>query len=256
MKKIKILLFSLLLCFSASAQSSLRPIQFSLIGGLNFAFPVGDDMDDLKDAFDDYEDNDYNGQDYDAAVLPRIGVNFGFGLDYFLSDQLSINSGLRFSQKGFKTCIEVERDAYQIYQGYPNYGYTTVPGYEASQKLSVNLNYIDLPIGLKFNNNDNFDLFGGLMYSFLVSEKLSWNIDDSQDSDAEDEYDDEYEEYEDFFGEDPETTTIGFYIGFGINLNEQMALQLNIQKTSNFGDTPFGDDNQNLTLQLTTAYKF
>ena len=252
MKKINILLFSLLLCFTALAQYQ-GETQFSLIGGLNFAFPVGDDMDDLKDAFDDYEDNDYNGQDYDAAVLPRIGVNFGFGLDYFISDQLSINSGLRFSQKGFKTCIEVERDAYQ--SGYGNY-YYTYPGYEVSQKLSVNLNYIDLPIGLKFNNDGNFDLFGGLMYSFLVSEELSWNIDDSRDNDAEDEYDDEYEEYEDFFGEDPESTTIGFYIGCGVNLNEQMALQFNIQKTSNFGDTPFGDDNQNLTLQLTTAYKF
>ena len=49
MKKILILLFTFLITFSVSAQFDFNKIQWGVVGGLNYAVPVGEDIEDYED---------------------------------------------------------------------------------------------------------------------------------------------------------------------------------------------------------------
>ena len=101
------------------------------------------------------------------------------------------------------------------------------------------------------------------MLSFLASESLTYDFDiDTDDpsydssSDYEDEYEDEYEDFEDAFGDDPEESTTGLFLGLGFTINEKFNINLKVQKTSNFGEINNDNDNQNLTVQLSTGINF
>ena len=67
---------------------------------------------------------------------------------------------------------------------------------------------------------------------------------------------DDMEDYKDAFGEKPEGTVTGLTFGLGYTIDEQINISLSGQQTSSFGETAFGDDNQNLTIQLRVGYFF
>ena len=48
----------------------------------------------------------------------------------------------------------------------------------------------------------------------------------------------------------------GFIFGLGYTIDEQFNISLSGQQTGNFGETAYGDDNQNLTIQLRVGFYF
>jgi len=262
MKNLLLLLLSLLICFSISAQRQGEFI-FGAVGGLNVAFPVGDDMEDFVEDLDDYIDDfdDYNGQEASGGIKPKIGMHLGLNFDYFIQDNLSLTSGLIYSQKGFTLKREQEFES-SYYNNYPYYN-NMIYDVKIKDNRSVNLNYIDVPLGIKFITDEGFQIFGGVMLSFLASESVTYNFDiDTDDPDYEsssyyqDNYEDDYGDYEDAFGDDPEESTTGIFLGVGFTINEKFNINLKVQKTSNFGEIDDENDNQNLTVQLSTGINF
>ena len=276
MKKLFTLLCAVVLTLSLSAQD----VKFGIVGGLNIAYPVGDDMEDLIDDFDDMIDDydDQSGVDADGGVKPKIGMHFGLSVDFPVADNLYITSGAVYSQKGFVLKQEIESDGYSgyfYYTGntfdtyYPGYGYGYFTGTSYSSKselkISTNLNYIDIPIGIKYATDDGFELSGGFMLSFLASDnvKAKFNFDGTgNDSQMEDYYEDLVgDDYEDMFDEDPEGFLTGFQIGVGYTFNEKFNISFKLQQTGSFGeikdeDGKGQDENKNLTLQLSTGLYF
>ena len=133
------------------------------------------------------------------------------------------------------------------------------PGQDYTREIRIGtqLDYIDIPIGVKYVTDDGFEISGGLIVSKLASDNMKVDADFEPD----DYYEDYYEEYdgddyEDAYGDDPEETLTGFQAAVGYTFNEKFTISFKIQKTSNFGEINDDDDNQNLTLQLSTGISF
>jgi hypothetical protein len=274
MKKILTILCAVMLTFSLSAQYGRGgDVKFGIVGGLNIAYPVGNDMEDLIDNLDDMIDDydDYTGVDAKGGIKPRIGMHLGFSVDFPIADNLYIASGAIYSQKGFIQKIEIENDGYSNssfvytgnswdnYYGYPYYGYgymnyTSGSPLTVKTKISVQLNYIDIPIGIKYATDEGFELSGGLMLSVLASDNVNYDYDDDNNSS----YDpgDDIDDYEDAWSEDPEDFLTGFQIGVGYTFNEKFNISFKLQKTGEFGEIADEDENKNLTLQLSTGLYF
>ena len=253
MKKLFTILCAVLLTLAVSAQTGQGDSRFGIVAGLNVAYPVGDDMEDLIDDFDDIIDGyDDNGLDAEGGINPRYGIHAGGVFDYFLVDNLALSSGFIYSMKGFKIKQKVDGVQYNPYYGYSS-------NYELEKNLSVQLNYIDIPIGVKYATDEGFEISGGFLLSFLASD----NVDYDCDGDDCDDYfvfsnDDiiDPDDYEDAFGDDPEGTLMGLQFGVGYTFNEKFNISFKLQKTGNFGEIENKDDNQNLTLQLSTGLYF
>ena len=276
MKKIFTILCAVLLTFSLSAQYGRGgDVKFGIVGGLNIAYPVGDDMEDRIDDIDDQIDylDDQSGTDAKGGVNPKIGMHLGFSVDFPIADNLFISSGAIYSQKGFTQKMEVKSDGYSssnfYYTGntydiyYPGYGYgyfnnTTASSFTQKSKIGVNLNYIDIPIGVKYATDDGFELSGGLMVSILASDNVNADYEDDIPSYNNNSYDpfDDIDDYEDLFDEDPESLLTGFQIGVGYTFNEKFNISFKLQKTGEFGEINDDDENKNLTLQLSTGVYF
>jgi len=273
MKRIFTILCAVILTFSLAAQD----VKFGIVGGLNIAYPVGNDMEDHIEDFDDYMDyvDDQSGVDAEGGIKPRIGMHLGFSVDFPIADYLYISSGLIYSQKGFVMKQNIENDGssntYFNYTGwsgdnyYPGYGYgnwVTIPGSSVSmdKRIAVQLNYIDIPIGVKYATDEGFELSGGLIVSVLASDKVKAEFDydgTADDSYIEDYYEDEVgNDYEDLFDDDPRGFLTGLQLGIGYTFNEKFNVSFKVQKTGNFGEIDDEDDNQNLTLQLSTGLYF
>ena len=269
MKKPLILLLSIILSLSLSAQD----VKFGIVGGLNIAYPVGDDMEDLIDDFDDMIDDydDQSGVDADGGVKPRIGMHFGLSVDFPVADNIYITSGAVYSQKGFVIKTELEQDGssgYFNYTGnsfdpyYSGYGYGYFVGTSSSNstktKISTNLNYIDIPIGIKYATDNGFELSGGFMLSFLASDNVNYDYDNNNSGGYGGSYDpsDDIDDYEDMWGEDPEDFLTGFQLGVGYTFNDKFNISFKLQKTGEFGEIDDEDENKNLTLQLSTGLYF
>ena len=254
---ISIITISLLIVCPVFSQDG-GDFRFGVSTGLNFALPVGEDIDDWKNAIDDYVDyyDDYD-QDYEESLKPRVGLNLGITMDYFLADNFSLSTGISYSQKGFVWKQNSERE-FSDYD-YNNYEYESEEA-TLDQKVKVNLNYLDIPITLRFASDDGFEIFGGVVLGLLMSDKVnaSASYDGSIDYWEEyyEDFGDDMEDYKDAFGEKPEGTVTGLTFGLGYTIDEQINISLSGQQTSSFGETPYGDDNHNLTIQLRVGYFF
>jgi hypothetical protein len=249
MKKLFTILCAVMLTISLSAQRQ-GDTKFGLVAGMNVAYPVGNDMEDFIDYWEDYIE-DYNDPDQisDASggVNPRIGMHLGAAFDYFLANNLALSSGLIYSQKGF-----VMRQKFTDIN-------TGVTGESTKYdfKFATQLDYIDIPFGVKYATDEGFEISGGLIISILASDKF--NATATEDGENYDEYfDDDYEweDYEDVWNQDPEKTLTGLQAAVGYTFNEKFTISFKVQKTSNFGAINSNDDNQNLTLQLSTGISF
>jgi len=255
MKKLfTILCLGLLTCsLSAQIQGETR---FGVVAGLNMAYPVGDDAEDVIDEFDDMIDyaDDQNGIDAEGGVKPRIGMHAGFVFDYFLVDNIALSSGFIYSQKGF--VIDYEMEGMQ-YQGYPYYNYTNN---EEELHIATKLNYFDIPIGVKYATDEGFELSAGFVISILASDNVDYDLDADYNNSYYSSSSNDIDDYEDAWGEDPEETLTGLQIGVGYTFNETFNISFKLQKTGEFGEIYWGneggDENKNLTLQVSTGLYF
>jgi hypothetical protein len=266
MKRILNIILITLLSFSVSAQIDEGDKRFSFVGGLNISYLNGDDGEDIVEDLDDYIDayDDQSGVDAEGGIKPRIGMHLGFGYDYFVADNIAINTGLIYSMKGFVQKMEIKSDGSSqfVYTGNVNDGFYSGYGYgyfinggssKVESKLSINLNYFDIPIGVKYATDDGFELFGGIVVSLLASDNIDsdWSSSPTQS----DPYDD-IDDFEDFFDEDPEGTVVGFQCGVGYTFNEKFNISFKLQQGGELGEINDEDENKNLTLQLSTGLYF
>ena len=174
MKRVILIFCLTLFIFNVSAQKK-GDIKFGIFTGANYAMPFGDDMEDLKEELEDQiEDVEQNG-DASGGVYGKLGFHLGFGMDYYIKDNLAISSNLSYSEKGFSTRLETETENDQYVDFYPNppsIGPVTSEIITLSQstkaEMDVYLDYLDLPIGVKFQTDNGVTIFGGLLFSFLI----------------------------------------------------------------------------------------
>ena len=129
---------------------------------------------------------------------------------------------------------------------------------EQKVSLATQLNYIDIPIGVKYATDEGFELSGGFIVSVLASDNVEGEIDydgPGNDSYYEDYFDD-IDDYEDAWDDDPKGFLTGLQLGVGYTFNEKFNISVKVQKTGNFGEINDDNDNQNLTLQLSTGLYF
>lgn len=264
MKKLIAILCAVTLTFSLSAQRQ-GDVKIGMIAGANYAIPVGSDMEDAKDDFEDYIDyvDDQPGGDASGGIKPRLGFHLGMSFDYYLADNIALATGLSYSQKGFRIVAEssLKRDQYWYNWNTGASGFAQIED-ESYQKTVTKLDYLDLPITVKYQTDEGFNIFGGLMIAFLIGDEVKAEYDNKDES--VDNYGNVYtysdddtdtDDFEDFWGEDPEGTLTGFMFGIGYSTDTyNIAFKLN--KTSNFGELGNEDDNQNMTLQLSTGIYF
>jgi hypothetical protein len=91
-------------------------------------------------------------------IKPKAGVNLNFIADIKLNSILSISSGVSFSQKGFKQTLYTENSPF------------------VSAEMDTRLNYLEIPVYIKFNTNlpvVNFFYGAGAFFSYGLNGNIS-----------------------------------------------------------------------------------
>jgi hypothetical protein len=179
----KILTAFIVILFSTINISNCQSI--GIRGGLNFSNFMGDFY------FSDYPDK--------INPNAKLGLNFGPTIEMGISEKISFQSGIVFSQKGFK---------YQEIEERRRGGTVEIVEYNDVLKIS----YLQVPLNFKFYHEVNdFKIFGilGSYYGFALSGKMIY-----------DDLDDSPYYYETTFGKegDLKGSDFGFNLGFGIEI--------------------------------------
>lgn len=231
-------------------------IEFGLFGGVNYAHPEGDYIDDLsenlEDQLDYYDDNDnYNLDINRGGVIGRVGIHLGVSAEIAFqnNDNVSLMTSVSYSQKGFYSFMKIEGE-YDNGSGNP---------YDVMLKESVKikLDYIDIPFLIKYNVNPNVYVFGGPLLSFLITEDNTVEVEYDEEWNGEDDSDSETYDWDEAWSssDDLEERLMGYQIGIGF-INDKYDFSLKINKNSDFGEINGDDDNSNITLQLSTGISF
>ena len=93
-------------------------------------------------------------------------------MDYYIKDNLAISSNLSYSDKGFSIRSETETEQVQFLEFFSNGPPSVTPlTYEsitvsqsAKAEVDVYLDYLDLPIGVKFQTDNGVTIFGGVFF--------------------------------------------------------------------------------------------
>jgi hypothetical protein len=123
---------------------------FGVRAGVSSAGMRGDAVNNLQNMIDFAKGN--------IATRDRTGFFVGGYANIPLTDILSVEPGLYYSQKG--------------YQMVGSFGLKGLDFLGANAKAKLNLNYIDLPVVLKANFN-GFQVFGGPQFSYLSNANLT-----------------------------------------------------------------------------------
>jgi opacity protein-like surface antigen len=154
MKKVLILLTSFIISFSIFSQESKITIGLEIAPSIT-SLRGNTEFDSSENLF---------------VLSP--GVTF----DYYISQNLALQSGISFERKGGKT--ELLRTFSNIPIG--------------SQEIQVNLDYVTLPLMLTYSTNGKISFYigGGAFLGFLVSHKVIWgsfeNFNEAEFGDTED----------------------------------------------------------------------
>jgi len=219
--------------------------------GINYVTVTGDGIDSLNQQIKEQTElyNAIEGISSSGGIYSKIGLNAGVVLNYYFKDNIAFCTGLFYSQKGF-----VVKNSFDLTIGYD---------YQIKEEKKVNLDYLDFPLLLKYHFNNGIELSGGLLLSFLVSDRVliesteTYETNDSisgniisiteDNSDSED-YDDVIDDRE------ANSLLAGFQVGVSYTL-KQLNFSLNLQKNSSFGSVVGMAKNQNISTQLSIGYK-
>lgn len=117
-----------LITFTLSAQAQ---VKFGIKGGVN-----------LANVSQNYEDSDD-----EINTKSRLALNLGVTVDYAISEEVSLQSGLLFSGKGFALNLKEPYDGYEV-EG-------IIKGYNR-----LALNYIEIPVNVAYKIKD-FQIYAG-----------------------------------------------------------------------------------------------
>ena len=224
----------------------------SPVFGVNYVTVFGDGIDSLKQQIKEQAElyNAIEGINSSGGIYSKIGVNAGVVLNYYFKDNIAFCTGLFYSQKGF-----VVKNSFDLTIGYD---------YQIKEEKKVNLDYLDFPVLLKHHFNSGIEISGGLLLSFLVSDRVliesteTYETYDSisghiititeENSDTED-----YDEVID--NNEGNTLLTGFQIGVSYTI-KRLKFSLNLHKNSSFGSVVGIAKNQNIITQLSIGYQF
>lgn len=127
--KLKITVTALIVSFS----QLLNAQEISLVGGMNISNMSS-------------KDNDIN-YAKEGDFKSRIGGHVGALVGFDLSEQISLQTGILFSTKGFKIKNEENED-----------------GFSYKEKMILKLNYLEIPLLASYNYsvNDDFKVYAGV----------------------------------------------------------------------------------------------
>ena len=182
-----------------------QDVKFGAKAGLNISSITGDDTEDLSS---------------------KIGFQVGGFAEIKISDKFAIQPELLYSAQGAKAEYT-----------YEDYDVDTETFFDVTEKSTIKLAYLNIPVMAKYYVTEGFSLEAGPQIGFLMSAK-----EDSEDR-------------KEFLN----STDFGFNVGAGYNLNEQMSLGLryNIGLSDIEKDLDLGaSGSKNSSLQLSLSLHF
>ncbi len=193
-----------LVAFTISAQN----VTFGAKAGLNFASMTGDDADGL-----------------DGRTSFHIGVT----AEIEMSDTFSIQPELLYSGQGF-----TDSDEFEVSDGSGNFDV-----FDAD--ITAKVDYLNLPIMLKYYVSDGLSLEAGPQIGFLLSAKAK--VEAEGESETED-------------IDDLKSTDFAFNLGAGYKLDS--GLNFGLRYSMGLTDVPDGDSDgfKHSVLQLSVGYNF
>ena len=221
--------------------------------GINYVTVVGNGIDSLKQQIKAYNEPYSSIAEINSSggIYNKTGFNAGVLLDYYFLDDIALNSGMLYSQKGF-----VKRSSLKITIGLDS---------QFEETKTVKLDYIDFPFLLKYNLNNRFDISGGLLLSVLVLDKVlieQTNIFETYDDNGNIvtiiEEKTEKENYNDLIDDERANPLLmGFQIGVSYTTKEYpLTFSLNLNKDNNFGVVAEKTKNSNVTFQFCARLNF
>lgn len=178
--------FLLILIISAISFGQSK-VKLGVNGGLNYSSLRGNDF-------------------TERTIKPGFSYLMGFSFEYFIKENLSINSNLNFEQKLTKESGEV----YLTDQ----FGYTEV----VTTDTRIKYNYIILPVytSFYFGTKKDFYINGGVFIGYLLNSKItSKRFNDKTDT-----------------TDSNKKTDVGLVFGFGklFKLNEKNSLKIEVRE--------------------------
>lgn len=233
MKKTRLIFLLISFClYQLNAQS---PFSFGVKGGVNFS--------------------DQTKIDY-AKIKP--GFNVGLTVDYALTNNFYILSGLELTSKGSKyNDKQYLRD--KQWPGYGGYGGYEIPDNDQYFKVRYNRNavYLQAPIQLGYKlrlaNDIELILKGGAYLAYGISGKYTIDVDliDEQEYYYEYEYMNDYKE--DFFNKDANKLDLGLSFGTRLEYKKifmDLGYEIGLKKIWK------SRTSQNRNLPISLGYKF
>ena len=222
------------------------------IFGVNYVTVVGDGIDSLNQQIKALNEpyNSIEGINSEGGLYSKIGFNAGFSLDYYFIDNVAFCTGLSYSQKGF-----IEKNALEITIGLD---------YKKEEEKRINLNYFDFPLLLKYRLNNGIELSGGLLLSFLESDKVliesteTYQTNDSLSGNiiTITEHTSDRKDYDDIVDDNEANALLtGFQIGFSYTI-KRLNFSLNLNRNNRFGVVAGKSKNSNVVFQFCTRVNF
>jgi len=219
--------------------------------GINFVSSGGSGIDSINQyyLYKSQEYVDFDGVNGSGGIENRNLLNFGLFIDYYFLNNIAFYSSLSYSQKGF-----IINEETSITTGY---------NYQIDLERKINLNYITLPLLIKYHFKNGIQLFGGYSlnyceYDAVISQTtenyetldtISGNIVTIIENSS------SRDDYADSFGSDANTLTTGYQIGISYAL-KRFNFSFRIDNTSSFGKINDSKNNYNRTLQFCTGVNF
>jgi hypothetical protein len=136
--------------------------------------------------------------------------------------------------------------------------------YKKEEEKRINLNYFDFPLLLKYHLNNGIELSGGLLLSFLESDKVliesteTYQTNDSLSGNiiTITEHTSDRKDYDDIVDDNEANALLtGFQIGVSYTI-KRLNFSLNLNKNNRFGVVAGKGKNSNIVFQLCTRVNF
>ncbi len=206
----KLLLFAVLACLSVVATAQEEGIRFGAKAGVNLAGVSGDNTDNLEG---------------------KAGIHIGALVEVPISDKFAFQPELLYSAQGYKLDTSID-----------------IAGIVTKTETTMQINYINIPLMLKYYVAQGFSLQAGPQVGFLTSAEAEAKvsiagISQSADTDVKDAFK-------------------GLDFGLNFGLGYQLAMGIFLDARYNLGLSDINDvdgsdiENKNAVIQLSVGYKF
>lgn len=197
------LLYVCICLFSFGGVQAQEFFNFGVKGGVNFATLTGDDADELD-------------------VKMKTGFHLGVLAEIMISDKFGIQPEVLYSSQGAKSDMEF---------------FEEIGG---DVDVDLKLDYIAVPVMLKYFVAPGFSLEAGPQFSFLTKSEIE----------AEFQGETETEDFKD----DTESFDMGAAVGLGYGLPQGFLVQA--RYVMGFSDVYTDSDTKNSVIQLSVGWKF